>query len=243
MVPLSMPRKKEKRQRLPNERIAKEIRVELRSIIRQIASLRRPLEMFQMMQNRSSGSPKYRVVFDNRPLRKIQGLQICTKRITLPDEKIEDDVLNLTQSVWHLKDRFQQWAKIQSIRIDIEAVINQNKHLQVCSDLANKKKHGRTENRSGLSPYLSLVNLDTSKSGVIEIFYDGSFKEKELLVTNDVPIPYTVEILVNDETKSLGNAVDYICKAFHCWLPVIQEMAILNENDPESSELAKLLYG
>jgi len=203
-------------------------------------SLRQPLNMFQTVPVLADGSPRHYVVFDNKPHRKIRGLQTRAKAIKLPDEKIQDEVLNFAQSVWHLKDRLKQWAKLQKKKINIEALSKQSVHLQVCADLANQKKHGRMSNRSGLSPKLDEVSFDTSRSGMIELFYEGDCKEKELLVENTVPIPYSVDILINDGKESLGNAVEYICKAFDFWLPIIRELNILS-NDPESKKLIELL--
>ena len=87
-----------------------------------------------------------------------------------------------------------------------------------------------------------LVSFDTSNSGVIEFFYSGSRNEKELLVTNPVPIPFTLEVLVDGGTTSLGDAVDYINSAFHEWLPIIKDAGVLAEGDRESEDLAKRLW-
>ncbi len=215
------------------------IRVELRSILRQRDCLRRPLQMFLPVANRTEGEPRYCVVFDNRSRRRIEGLRIRVKTIQLPDEKIHDDILNFAQSVWHFKDRLKQWTKIQNTATNIEELANRSIHLLVCADLANQKKHGGMGNRSGLLPELDLVTFDTSRSGMIEFFYDGTNREKELLVANSVPIPYTVDILTERATKSLGNATDYICKAFAYWVPIIQQLGITSE-DSGSRELVEL---
>ncbi len=224
-----------------SEQIANGIRIELRSIIRQWDSLRRPFNSFRTLAHRPEGEPRYYVLFDNNPRRRIRGLKAKIKEIKLPDERIHDEILHLAQSVWHLKDRLNQLAKAKKKEVGIEALVNQSVHLQVCSDLANEKKHGRTENRSGVSPKLSLVKFNTSMNGTLEFFYDGVSKEKELLVTNPVPIPYTVDILINDGKESLGDAVEYICKAFDCWLPTIRQLDIVKKDDSER-KLVELLY-
>ena len=157
----------------------------------------------------------------------------------MPDEKIQDEVLQLAESVWQLKDRLKQWARVQRNHINVEKIALQNKYLLICADLANNKKHGGMDNRSGLGPKLDEVSFDTSKSGMLELFYEGDSKEKVLLVTNPVPISYSVNILTNNG-QSLGDAVGIISKAFIVWLPVIQQLNILSGN-AEGRKLAKLL--
>ena len=201
-----MSQRNKRRKKLSPNQIAEEICTELRSIIRQQNSLRRPFELFQPIENRPESGPKYCVVFDNHPPREVSGLKFGSRHITIPDERVHDDVLRFGQSVWQLKDRLKQWANIQKIETDIEFIANESIHLRVCSDLANKKKHGGSRNRSGLFPRLSLVTLDASKSGALELLYGGLKKEKELLVTKCVPIPYRVEILIGDDRDTLREA-------------------------------------
>ncbi len=232
---------KKKKQRITKEpeQILRGIQVELRSIIRQLKTLYQPVKSFQHVPNSPQGIPQYYVIFDNNPLRKINGLKACIKILKLPDEKIQDEVLRLAESVWQLKDRLNQWARVQRNHINVEKIAQQNKYLLICADLANNKKHGGMDNRSGLGPKLDEVSFDTSKSGMLELFYEGDSKEKVLLVTNPVPISYSVNILTNNG-QSLGDAVGIISKAFIVWLPVIQQLNILSGN-AEGRKLAKLL--
>ena len=87
-----------------------------------------------------------------------------------------------------------------------------------------------------------MVKFDTSKNGVVEFYYDGASKEKELLVTNPVPIPYVVEILLSNGTAALGDAVDIISQAFFGWLPLIQRLGVLAGSDRESEHLREILF-
>jgi hypothetical protein len=236
--------KKRKRQKVIRptpEQILKGIHAELRSIVRQRNNLIQPIKTFSLRPYTPKGKPCYYVDFDNNPRRDIRGLCAPLKTIRLPDEKIQDEVLQLAQSVWHIKDRLKQWVELKNLSLDIEKLAESSVPLQVCADLANRKKHGRFENRSGLYPWLDKVSFDTSKNGLVELFYDGSSKEKELLVTNPVPIAYTVDILVGDGKKSLGNAVDYIGQAFNFWLPIIRQIGIFTD-DPEGKKLHILVY-
>ena len=177
------------------------------------------------------------------------------KSLILPDERILDLAYRFAESVWHLKDRLKTWVEAKGLDCDIESIASSREELLVVADLANQKKHGALRQpRSGRSPRLGtprrddsganvgagsgVVSFDTSKSGPMVWFYSGSRKEKELLVTNPVPIPFTLEILVGDGETSLGNASEFIYSAFCRWLPIIKDAGIL-AGDRESEELRK----
>ena len=221
--------------------IAAEIRNELRSILRQLGDLRRPLDRFERLTNPNPGQPSLYVHFDDRPRRRIGGLRIQTEKLVLPDERIADAVLSLAKSVWHLKDRLHQWARANSLTVDIEAHARNYPDLLICADLANWKKHGRSGNFSKCKPRLDIVHFDTSGAGVIELFYEGATKDKELLVSNPVPIPWKIPILVHDGTERLGDAVAIIAQAFEFWGLLIDQIGVLNRTDRETSVLRREL--
>ena len=172
----------------------------------------------------------------------IQGLKVGSlKVLKLPDERIQDCVLEFGKSVWHLKDWLHQFAKATNQGVDLEAIANQSTDLLITADLANKKKHGRNENRSKLNPTLDLVKFETSNSGPIEFYYNGAMKDKELVVTNPVPIPFSVDILIHDSNAILGDALKIINNALFDWLPVIQQLGILSADDSETRTLRSIL--
>jgi len=201
---------------------------ELRSILRQRNNLRRPINKFTPAPPLEDGKPRFYVMFDNTPPRRISGPKLQTEMIQLPDERIQDAVLNLAQSVWHLKDRLNIVIRTKNKSVSVDSVINNNIELQVCADLANSKKHGALGTRSGLFPKLGLVTFDMSKSGVLEFFYKGDAKQKVLIVSNPVPIPYHVDIISDNGNKTLGNSVNYIWEAFKHWWPLISDLDILS---------------
>jgi hypothetical protein len=176
--------------------ILEEIYMELRGIVRQRSHLRRPIDMFMPIKSVPEGQPRFRVVFDTCPPKIIRGLKIPGTKLKLPDEKIADDVINYAKSVWHLKDRLKIWTKLNECNLDIEKYAEKNINLMVCADLANKKKHGCSSNRSGFDPSLNIeIEFDTSKNGLLELFYKGSLREKELLVSIPVTCsPKTVPV-------------------------------------------------
>jgi len=221
--------------------IAGQIRQELRGVLRLWKDLRTPIERFEPFRATPGDPYRYYVQFDVRPRRRIKGLQIGLKSLSVPDERIQDQVLEFAKAVWQLKDRLRQWAKAVGARSDVEVTAKKNTSLLVCSDLANLKKHGRCENRSGLNPHLGTVRFDTSESGMVEFFYDGATKEKELIVSRPVPIPFRVDVKTHDGSDVLGDAVEIIADAFKAWLPVIEELGVLSADDPETRRLRELL--
>lgn len=222
--------------------IAAEIRRELRGILRLWNDLRAPLQRFEPLKPAPPEGPRLYVAFDLRPRRRITGVRLDRLRnLSLPDERIQGVVWEFAERVWHLKDRLHQWVKATGGNADVEAFAKASQNLLICADLANKKKHGGNENRSNLTPDVGNVNFDTSKSGPIEFFYSGAGKDKELLVANPAPIPFTVELLIHDGTASLGDAVEIIHQAFVVWLPLIQKLGILSGDDNETKLLREQL--
>jgi hypothetical protein len=227
----------------PSTALAAEIRAELRSILRQRDDLRKPLDWFGLVESRPAGQPRYYVLFDQNPRLAITGFRLggC-KHLRQPDERIFDKVFEFAKSVWQLKDRLKLWVKAQGLSIDIEAEANKSQHLLLCADLANWKKHGENKNRSGLAPRIDLVTFDTSRSGSLELYHDGATKHDELLVENNVPIPYRVDVVGNGGATQLGNATDLIERGFQDWLPVLQAIGVLSGGDRESDYLRASLF-
>ena len=194
--------------------------------------------------------------FDTGPRRIIKGLKFKSQHLTLPDERIIDRVFQFASSVWHLKDRLRGWVQAKGLSADVEVWAQQQERLLLCADLANKKKHGRHTDRSGLNPELGvlpdggagessdatgLVRFDTSRSGTLELFYDGSTKEKELLVETPAPIAYRVDVLNGNTGKVVGDAIALIHTALCDWLPLLEKLGVLAAGDKESSALRTLL--
>jgi hypothetical protein len=223
--------------------VAAEIRSELRSILRQRDDLRKPLEWFGEVESRPNDVPRYYILFDQNPRLVVSGLRLGgSGEMSLPDERIIDRVFEFAKSVWHLKDRLKLWVNAQGLTFDVEAEAAKCQTLMICADLANWKKHGENRNRSRIDPCIEAVKFDTSRSGAIELYYDGATKHQELLVTNPVPLPYRVDVIANGGNRNLGNAVDLIDNAFSEWLPMIQTLGILSSNDRESDYLRQQLF-
>jgi len=223
--------------------IAAEIRTELRSILRQRDDLRKPLDWFGEVESRPPDVPRYYVLFDQDPRLVVSGLRLGgSGEISLADERIIDRVFEFAKSVWHLKDRLKLWVDAQGLNFNVEAKAAKCRALLICADLANWKKHGENRNRSEIDPRVETVKFDTSKSGGIELYYDGATKHQELLVANPVPISYRVDVLADGGNTNLGNAVDVIDRGFSDWLPMIMTLGILSADNRESEYLRQHLF-
>jgi hypothetical protein len=195
--------------------VASEIRAELRSILRQRDDLHRPLDWFGLAEFKPVGVPRYYVLFDHNPRLVVTGLRLGgVGSLRLRDERILDRIFEYAKSVWHLKDRLKLWVKAKGFAIDVEAAANKSRNLLICADLANWKKHGENKNRSGLAPRIDYVTFDTSRSGGVELYFDGASKHQELLVANDVPIPFRAEAVSGNGAGTLGDAINIIDRAF-----------------------------
>lgn len=217
-------------------KLADEIKKELRSIIRQWDTLRKPLQCSEKVRHLSDNSPHYR----------IEGAQ--------SHEELVELILRFAGSVWQLKDRLKLWVKAKGlelrdtttngrqIKTSIEETTGKSINLLLCADLYNLKKHGKLDRpRTEYSPILKGVSFDTSKSGVISIIHDvdGS-KTGDILVTHPAPVPYRIEILSGDGTKSFGDALVVITRGFGYWIPVIRRLGVLGD-EFESKWIAKKL--
>ena len=235
---MSGSRKRGKRSR---ERIADEIKAELRSILHHLCELLRPLGHFYTSPDRPIGIPQHFVCFDRSVHHEVTGLRSRAIRLTFPVESITDRVALTAAAVWHLKDRLNHYAKVTGSTADSTAWANRSRNTQICGDIGNHKKHGHSQNFSGLSPRLAEeVVFDMSQSGMSEFYYNGATKLGELLVTNPVPIPYRVDVL-DSAGAFLGNAADIIREGFDHWLPLIDQLGVLDGTGKDDLALREIL--
>ena len=217
------------------ENLASEIKEELRSIIRQWDKLHKPLRCSEKV-NVPEGSPCYR----------IEGAQSY--------EELQELVLRFAGSVWQLKDRFKSWVTVKGLKLReaesngkqgktyigkeakdvIEKEAGKSLNLLLCADLTNTKKHGKLNRpRTKYLPILNGISLDTQRSGVIGIKYDGASKSGDIVAANPEPVPCRIEILSGDGKYCFGDAVVVITRGFGHWTPFIRQLGVLGD-DSES---------
>jgi hypothetical protein len=224
------------------QRIGSEIKTELRNILHNLCELLRPINRFYTSPERPVGVPRHFVCFDSAPHQEVTGLRTNILQMCFPVETITDRVAVLAASVWHLKDRLNHCAKATKAAADSDAWANSDRNLQICGDLGNHKKHGHNQNHSGLNPRLvPEIVFDTSRSGLLEFYYDGATKQRELLVSNAVPIPYRVYVADGAGTV-IGNAATIIRAGFDHWLPLIHQLGVLAGAGREDAALRDVLF-
>ena len=142
-------------------------------------------------------------------------------------EEFQKKICTFAGAVYHFKERLAFWIKKSGIKIEpsVKDIADGSTPLLVCGDLFNYKKHGGSQNRSKLSPELSGMELQTAWQ-VIGLRYNGKMKMGEL----DRAVPYTIEIHCS-ENRTLGNAVMFIAKAFSVWVPIMEQIGLLNSED------------
>jgi hypothetical protein len=222
------------------EHVIQQIREDLRAALRLRDELKRPIRHFALDPARPLGKPRHFVLFDLEAPKNVNGLQVRLKRLGLYDERIIGKTLELAGKVWHLKDKIAKVAKARKLPLNVDDHVNASKALTIVADLSNANKHGENRNRSGLRPHIELVIFDTSQNGKVELFYDGATKEKELLVEKRQPIPFTVELRVNNGAV-FGDAVQIIDDALTDWLPLVEQLKLLWPDNREVRHLREQL--
>jgi len=211
------------RKRVDSSEMAAEIRRELRGILRRLDDLRRPM------------IPELAADHAER-----DDLQYVLPRLAA-HEAIIEDVITLAGMVWHLKDRLKRWLAASDLACSptIEEIAASQKPLLICGDLIDSKKHGGGSNRSGFAP--TVGNISFNPGGQIGLKYDGALKVADFRVSNQTPIPFTVEIVSGDSQYTFGPAVTVISKAFENWRNVINATDLLDGTGTECCELRRLL--
>jgi hypothetical protein len=224
------------------EKIGGDIKTELRNILHNLCELLRPINRFYTSPDRPVGVPRHFVSFDTTPHREVTGLRTSILQMSFPVETISDRVALLAASVWHLKDRLNHYAKARRVAADSDAWANSDRNLQICGDIGNHKKHGHNQNHSGVNPLLvPEIVFDTSRSGLLEIYYDGATKHRELLVSNTIPIPYRVDV-AEGAGSVIGDAAIIIRAGFDHWLPLIHQLGVLADTGREDAALRDVLF-
>ena len=161
----------------------------------------------------------------------------------MPDERVIDQSYELAGHIYHLKDRLHQYAKKseqprrkKDHPLHVTRIIDQSIDLLTCGDLINLKKHGRTENRSKMTPSLGNVVYDTSVCGPVELQYDGSNKTTALLSSTTSPVARSIELMSNGELWR-PNVLDTFVAAIEAWRPLIENNGLLRGADSESKFL------
>jgi len=224
--------------------IEAEIRQELRHVLRLLPDLRQPVTRFIPFPVGPDKSIRYFVDFQEGVVPTDGNrLKIRTKQLALPDERIQARYYAAAECVWELKDRLARWCKYARREVDIEQYASESQELLICGDLANFKKHGAGRSRTGSQPRLTTIAFDTSRNGVIELYYNGATKEKELWVEHAVQIPFRAPIVDPNDGVLRVDALPVLDASLRHWTQLIQPLGVLDSINPESKVLAGFLFG
>ncbi len=221
---------------------------EVRSAIRQIEEARSPIVDFQEASKSSSDAPRFYIADAPGPRRMVQGLRVGVKILTIPDERREDLLYQAVGTVWQLKDHLSAYlhapgtspSKAEANRT-VNAVVDDSMPLKLCADLFNLKKHGENRNRSGLDPEIGEIAYNLDQSGVVEIYYDGLTKQKELLVSNPAPITVVADIRSRATKEKVGYITEVIVQAFQAWVPLVRTSGALATADGETKAVSSAI--
>jgi hypothetical protein len=229
------------------EQVDDKLRAALRSIVRDWRTLREPLPVDLVSENRPGGF-QYRI------------------RASESYEELQELVIQFAGRVWQLKDGLIRWLQTRSgLTLEfsdadtgrkvvgscgkssehtIENAAQLCMPLLLCADLYNSHKHYDDCNRSGFQPYLSGVQLQISNAGTIGIYYDGSRRTGDITVANKCCVPFRIEILSRNHPVNLGDAVVVIGRAFAYWLSLIRKVQLLashsNQDKPILDDLRRM---
>lgn len=220
---------------------------ELRGVARLLIEVNSPITHFVSVA-RPHGRPGLWVGFDTSPPFNIDGLRVRVKILDVPEDRTLARGYELAKAIWHLKDWIKTCAPLFGhAPQEVEAHAAALPEMLVCADLANFKKHGgplkspRCDWEPRLGPE---VVFDLSKSGLIEMYYDGARKRTALYVSESQPIPTYLPVLVNDGSACLRDDFGRIARncVIH-WNQLIQAWKLLDPQHPEalaiSTDLAR----
>jgi predicted DNA-binding protein len=130
--------------------------------------------------------------------------------------EIEDEITSAFIWLWNLKDYLKELSKtIGKKPQDIENIINNDKQLAVCGDIANRLKHGDLrESRSSLFPKLGKLKLSFTKEILSSITFSGKEIEFDISRPNDIEV--SIPIYDKDRCE-IGDGFKFLEEGISRW--------------------------
>ena len=140
-----------------------------------------------------------------------------------PIDEIEDNIANLFLWVWNLKDYLKELSLTRGKDAQfIEQLVNQDPHLPICADIANRLKHGvLKKSRSTQFPQLQRAGYKLSGEAI------GRITFRTFEVDFDIADPELVEIVMGVEDRDgryIGDALAYLRSAISTWEAVYGQL-------------------
>ena len=141
-------------------------------------------------------------------------------------EKIEDDVTHLFLWVWSAKDYIKERVRQKGgNENDIENIVNSDRDLSICADVANYLKHSVLKKRPRSGHYCSLgsVKYEIPQSSIKALKIGYRYVETD--VSN--PSEITFKMAIEDKHGNvIGDAFDCLEKAISKWENVLSSFNI-----------------
>jgi len=145
------------------------------------------------------------------------GLEVTyiLKNVRSLDE-IEDEISNAFIWLWNLKDYLKELSKSKGEPYkDIEIFVDDSDYLAVCSDVANRLKHGiLKKSRSHKFAELGSLNVNCTQEHISEIKFTE--KEVEFNITKPNEIQLTISIYDKDGEK-IGDGFKFLAGGISEW--------------------------
>jgi hypothetical protein len=133
-----------------------------------------------------------------------------------PIEELEDDISNAFIWFWSFKDYLKELIKYQNGDSQrIEKMVNDDKKLAVCADIANGLKHGSlSRSRSGQYPVLGTLGYTVPQNSMKKIVFSVSGIEFDFQNFESIEIKIPI---LGSTGSELGQAFNYLDYAINRW--------------------------
>ncbi|MDD5140612.1 MAG: hypothetical protein PHY43_10180 [Verrucomicrobiales bacterium] len=139
-------------------------------------------------------------------------------------EEIEDDVTHLFLCVWNAKDYVKELVRQKGgDQKEIERIVNSDRNLSICADVANYLKHSVLKKRPRSGHYCRLgdVKYEIPQSCVKGLKFGDHYVETN--VSN--PDCITLTMAIKDEQDNiLGDAFECLERAIIKWESVLSSL-------------------
>lgn len=131
-------------------------------------------------------------------------------------EEIEDDIANLFIWLWNLKDYLKELAEANGRNPqEVEDIVNLDRNLQMCADIANRLKHGRLRiSRSSSYPKLGRLQFQMPHTALSSITFRG--QEIEFNVSKAHEVLLSIAVL-NKDGDEIGDGFKIISATLSQW--------------------------
>jgi len=138
-------------------------------------------------------------------------------------DEIEDDIANLFIWTWNLKDYLKELAKTSNHNPEeIETMINSDRNLQICGDIANGLKHGRLrKSRSGSYSKLDRLKVEIPHTALSSITYRGKEVEFDISKMKDVILSIAV---LDNQGETIDDGFNVLSAALSQWETYFQKI-------------------